>query len=118
MKRVCPGFYITEMSITLAWYRDFLGFECTFQVEGEREPPYAIVSRDEISIHLSLDRDGISARRGFCYIEADDVERLYKEFGDAGVIVARPLEESSYGMKDFVIKDYEGNLLSFGESVD
>lgn len=118
MKNACPGFYITEMNITLAWYHDFLGFECTFRVQGEKEPPYAIVSRDRVSIHLSLDRDGNSARRGFCYIQTDDVESLYEEFEEAGVIMVRPLEESSYGMKDFVIKDYEDNLISFGESVD
>ncbi len=115
MNRTCPGFNIADMNTSIEWYRDFLGYECTFKVSDEEIPPYAIVSKDDISIHLSLDQSGLLVGTSFCYIETDNIDELYRQLDTAGVIFIRHIENSSYGMRDFVIKDYEGNQISFGE---
>ncbi|OUS29196.1 hypothetical protein A9Q99_08765 [Gammaproteobacteria bacterium 45_16_T64] len=115
MSRACPGLNVSDMNTTLQWYKDFLGFECTFKVPNESVPPYAIVSKGDVSIHLSLDKSGSLAGTGFCYIETDDIDTVFQELDDAGVIFTRGLEDSSYGMRDFVFKDYEGNSISFGQ---
>ncbi|MEE8059588.1 MAG: VOC family protein [Pseudomonadales bacterium] len=115
MSRACPGLNITDMNTTIEWYQDFLGFKCTFKVPNEAIPPYAIVSKNEVSIHLSLDLTDSLSGTGFCYIETENIDILYKQLVDAGVIFIREIEDSSYGMRDFVVKDYEGNKISFGE---
>lgn len=114
MNRSHPGFHISDMNSSIAWYKDFLKFECTFSVPNEDSPPYAIVSRDGVSIHLAHDKSGTKSGRNFCYIETDDIDNLYKELDKAGVVFVRRIEDSSYGMRDFVIKDCEGNEISFG----
>ena len=115
MSRACPGLNITDMNITIEWYQDFLGFECTFRAPNKVAPPYAIMTKNDISIHLSLDSTGSLSGTGFCYIETDNIDALYKQLDDAGVIFIREIEDSSYGMRDFVVKDYEGNKIRFGE---
>ena len=115
MINASPGFYVRDMATNLEWYKDFLGFECTFRVPGENPPPYAIVSHDDVSIHLSVDSIGNRFGNGFCYIDTHNIETLYRKYVDTGVIFIRHLESSSYGMRDFEIKDYEGNRIGFGE---
>ncbi len=118
MNRACPGLNIVDMNTSIQWYQDFLGYECTFRVPtSEAMSPYAIVSKNNICIHLLLDTEGSLAGTGFCYIETDDVTGLYEELLNNGVIFVRDIEDSSYGMKDFVIKDYEGNKISFGSKI-
>jgi len=118
MSRSCPGFNIADMNTTIEWYQDFLGYKCTFKVPNERVPPYAIVSNGDVSIHLSRDQTGSLAGTGFCYIEVKNVDELYSKLSKAGLIFVRDIEDSSYGMRDFVIKDYEGNQISFGENLN
>jgi uncharacterized glyoxalase superfamily protein PhnB len=115
MNRTYPGFYVVDINTSIAWYKDFLGYECTFKVRDEDITPYAIVSKGDISIHLAHDPTGTHIGAGFCYIETDDVVSIYDELNGAGVIFVREIEDSAYGMRDFVIKDYEGNKISFGE---
>jgi len=112
--RASPGFYVADMLTSIQWYEDYLGFKCTYKVPSESIPPYAIVTRDGVSIHLSLDRSASKIGTGFCYIETNHIDDIYTEFQEAGVIFLRTIEESSYGMRDFVIKDNEGNEISFG----
>ena len=50
-----------------------------------------------------------------CYLRVTGVERLYREFREAGVERITELEERSWGMKEFAVVDPEGNLLRVGE---
>jgi len=117
MSKACPGFNIADMNTSIEWYQHFLGYECTFKVSDESEPPYAIVSKGDVSIHLSKDNTGSLMGTNFCYIESEDIDKLYRELEESGVIFVRPIENSAYGMRDFVIKDYEGNQISFGQEM-
>ena len=50
IRQIAPQFFTTDIPATLAYYKDKLGFEClgTWQ-----DPPvYAIVARDQHSIHF------------------------------------------------------------------
>ena len=47
----------------------------------------------------------------------DDVDALYAEFQEANVIHPNgPLEVKSWGMKEFVVLDLDGNALRIGQS--
>lgn len=108
---------VVDMNTTLQWYQDFLAYKCSFQLTNEETPPYAIVSKDNISIHLALTQDPNLSGIGFCYIEVDNIDELYNELNKVGAIFVRNIENSDYGIRDFVIKDYEGNKLSFGQNI-
>ena len=52
MRQIAPQLFTVEMTATLAYYRDKLGFDC---VGSWDDPPvYAIVARDEHRIHFRL----------------------------------------------------------------
>ena len=49
VRKIAPMFFVTDISATLVYYRDKLGFECQ---DTWRDPPvYAIVARDQHAIH-------------------------------------------------------------------
>jgi predicted enzyme related to lactoylglutathione lyase len=115
LQKVSPTLHVTDMRRTLSFFEGSLGFRCTFKVHDELHPeiPYAIVERDDVAIHLQL-RDG-AAGTSSCYITVDDADAVWAQVQKAGVRVLRPIEDSSYGMRDFNIADPDGNTLGFGQ---
>lgn len=48
------------------------------------------------------------------YVVCDDPDTLFARATGAGAEVVRPLGDTDYGSRDFVVRDPEGNLWSFG----
>jgi catechol 2,3-dioxygenase-like lactoylglutathione lyase family enzyme len=117
LKAAYPGLFVKDMRKALEFYEGKLGFQCTFKVDDELHPeiPYAIVKRDDVALHLSLDRGQGLAGKGFCYIDVDVIDGLAEEWKAAEVTFVRALEDSRYGMRDFVAADHDGNHLGFGQ---
>ena len=118
IRQIAPQFFTADMTTTLAYYRDQLGFAC----EGTYlDPPvYAIVVRDGQHIHFRLapapavfsekyDDELLDA-----YLRVDDADALHAEFAARGVTFTRPLADTPWGMREFVLKDCDGRLLAFG----
>jgi hypothetical protein len=50
IRQIAPLFFTTDIPVTLAYYKDKLGFEC---LSTWQDPPvYAIVARDQHAIHF------------------------------------------------------------------
>ncbi|MDY7086489.1 MAG: VOC family protein [Actinomycetota bacterium] len=49
-----------------------------------------------------------------CYVVADDVDALHERATRAGAEVVKPLSDTDYGSREFIARDPEGNLWSFG----
>ena len=118
LKRVSPTLCVADMRRTLSFFEGSLGFRCTFKLHDDLHPeiPYAIVERDQVEVHLKL-RDE-AAGLSSCYITVDDADSIWMEVQNAGVRVTRPIENSSYGMRDFNVADPDGNILGFGQPID
>lgn len=110
-----PVFTVSSIDSAVAVYSK-LGFTEEFRVG---EPPfYAGVQRDGIGIHLNLDDGTGRVGNGACYSMVDDVNSLWDEFQEAGVEVIEPIGDRPYGMRDFYIRDGDGNSLGFGTSIE
>lgn len=109
---IAPGFYVTDLSRATQFYEQKLGFTKTYGNEG-----YAVLKRDDVSIHLSRDASG-KAGKGFATVYVADVAGIHAACADSGVVITRPLEASEYGMNDFVIADVDGNTLLIGEPAE
>jgi uncharacterized glyoxalase superfamily protein PhnB len=48
------------------------------------------------------------------YVVTDDPDGLHDRAGKAGATIVRPLSDTDYGSRDFIARDPEGNLWSFG----
>ncbi|HZU27687.1 MAG TPA: VOC family protein [Bryobacteraceae bacterium] len=118
IRKIAPLFFTTDISSTVAWYKDKLGFEClgTWQ-----DPPvYAIVSRDRQVIHFrcaeppTANPDKYPEELLDAYVFIDDADALYAEYEARGVEFTRGLGNMPWRCREFVVKDCDGRLLAFG----
>lgn len=108
---------VQNLSASLAFYVDVLGFTREF-VYGD-PPFYGGVKRDDTVIHLSASPE--SNRRlglGSVYVFCDEVDTFYSEVKRKGAEITSPLNTYPYGMRDFQLKDPDGNLICFGCPVE
>jgi uncharacterized glyoxalase superfamily protein PhnB len=110
---IAPVLVVRDIERSLAYFRDALGFDLAF-IYGE-PTFYAGVCRGSVTIHLqsatSTDRQpgqaGIS-------IFTSDVDALYEELRERGAEIVKPPADYDYGMRDFDVRDPDGNALCFG----
>jgi len=106
-------FIVNDLARSVAFYRDVLGFNVAFSY-GE-PPSYAGVERDDVIIHLfDARRAPRQAGQGGIYIFASDVDAIYREFTSRGGVAMGEPGDRPYGMRDFDVKDPDGNWVSFG----
>jgi uncharacterized glyoxalase superfamily protein PhnB len=118
IRLIAPQFFTTDIPATLAYYKDKLGFDClgTWQ-----DPPvYAVVARDNRRIHFRYaeapapNPDKYADELLDAYLFVEDVDALYAEFAPRGVEFTRPLGNTPWHSREFVLKDCDGRLLAFG----
>jgi uncharacterized glyoxalase superfamily protein PhnB len=106
-------FVVRDVGESVAHYRDVLGFHVEFTYG---EPAfYAGVERGEVSIHLQAATDTErQTGQAAIYIFVTAVDALYEELRSRGALVLGEPNDYSYGMRDFAIRDPDGNQLVFG----
>jgi len=118
IRQIAPQFFTTDIPATLAYYRDKLGFDClgTWQ-----DPPlYAIVGRDERSIHFRRAEPPAPNPNKYAdelldaYVFVEDADALFAEYAARGVEFTRGLANMPWRSREFVVKDCDGRLLAFG----
>ena len=119
--RIAPQFFTTDIPATLAYYKDRLGFEC---LSTWQDPPeYAIVARDEHTIHFRRAEPPIANPDKYtdelldAYLFIEDADALYAEYEASGVEFTRGLANTPWHSREFVLKDCDGRLLAFGANM-
>ena len=119
-----PLFIVRDVPKTLAFYRDLLGFDITFEGPEPDDIFFGIVKRDRAMImfkDVDIDptpnptRDighGIAAWDVYVYVP--DPDALYEEFSSRSVEFVRPLENNSDDLRGFEVRDINGYVLFFG----
>ena len=110
-ERIAAGMPVNDILECTAFYVDILGFQRRYSNED-----YVVLQRDNVSIHLS--HMPHRAGTGFCSIVVRGVDTFYTSCIAAGVKVNRMIENSSYGMRDFVLLDPAGNSILVGELIE
>ena len=95
------------------FYGDTLGFHLEF-VWGEPNF-YMGFSANGLEFHLSTHHLGVGT--GTLYFEVDDVQTFYDAVVSRGGVPSSAPTNQPYGMKDFDIKDADGNTIGFGQRV-
>jgi len=124
---IAPFFIVRDVPAALAFYRDRLGFEITFQGPEPDDIFFGIVQRDAAMIivksigvepvpnHTRDIKQGIA--RWDAYLHVPDPDALAAEFASRQVEFFRTIEDSENGddgLRGFELKDADGYILFFG----
>jgi len=118
--RVAPFFLVADVTKAAEFYCDKLGFTIIGYF-FEEPPVFAMVSRDERIVMLSLSGSRGGSNRSHkaeaidAYLWVDDVDALYAEFQRSGAEIVMPPTLRVYGMKELEVRDLDGYVLCFGQ---
>lgn len=121
--RSAPYFPVADVERSAAHYEHVLGFRREYV--GGTPPQFAIVSRDGLPIMLRLvptpERITPNEKQGGAwdaFFWVRDVEALHAELSGRGAdIVYGPIDQESYHMREFAVRDREGYVLGFGQAL-
>ena len=121
---VAPLFIVRDVPATLAYYRNKLGFEITFQGPERDDIFFGMVQRGNAMFmfkDVNIDpvpnytRDighGIASWDAYVYVPEPDA--LYEEFVSRDVYFKMPLCDNSDNLRGFEVKDINGYIIYFG----
>lgn len=121
--RVFPSFRYRDPEAVIRWLRDVLGFTVHARYPETGELAHAELAFGSAMIMLGPVRDdnygdlvGAPGPQGgkSVYVSVDDVDRLYERVQASGVAIEEPPTDRDYGSREFVCRDPEGNIWSFG----
>jgi uncharacterized glyoxalase superfamily protein PhnB len=114
LTRIAPELPATNLSETIEYYEQRLGFEVTMRMPGG---DYAIVERDSIALHLFEDAARVHSRAGL-HIFTPDLDELHAELKARGAHFKQEIAVKPWGNREFRIVDQSGNELKFTEAAN
>ncbi len=103
-----PELPVADVERAQQHYRDALGFEI-----GWLYPDKGIgaVSRDKVTIFFRK-RDS-PFEPAVHWVFAEDIDVSYQELQSSGANIVEPLEKKPWGLRQFTVKDLDGNIFYF-----
>jgi len=119
-----PLFIVRNVPATLAFYRDKLGFDITFQGPEPNDIFFGIAQRGRAMIMFkTVDVEpvpnhtrnvGHGIARWDAYIYVPDPDTLAAEFSSRNVEFFGPLTDNTDNLRGFEVQDRDGYVLYFG----
>ena len=108
-------FVVTDVARSTAYYRDALGFAVAFEYGAPIY--YVCLCRDDVDLHLidARQTERRAGHGGLCLF-VTDVDKLHAELVARGACPITAPEDRPYGMRDFNLRDPDGNHLTFGQA--
>jgi catechol 2,3-dioxygenase-like lactoylglutathione lyase family enzyme len=122
--KVTPNLVVADIERSTAYYRDVLGFSIVTTVPEQPPSAFVWLKRGEVDIFLN-DRKTVGehdpelAKKPIggsftIYILLAGVDEFYAAVAGRATVV-EPLETKFYGMRECLIADPDGYLLTFAE---
>lgn len=121
--RSAPYFPVADVKSLATYYERVFGFRSEYSAGDP--PEFAIASRDGLSIMLrrvtAPDKIVPNEKQGGswdAFFWVRDAKALHAELAANGaVVVYGPMVQQAYQMLEFAVRDPEGYVLGFGESL-
>jgi catechol 2,3-dioxygenase-like lactoylglutathione lyase family enzyme len=124
LKRLIPNLLVADVSRSVAFYRDVLGFAVEQTVPDASPYVFAIVKSGGAEIYLNAPGPAVEeypALKGrplggtlTLFIQVEDIRGSYAELKDR-VPVVMPLETKWYGVTEFAFLDPDGYIITFAQ---
>ena len=101
-----PELPVADVERAQLHYRDVLGFEIGWLYPGKE---IGSVSRSDIGPIFFRKRNS-PFEPAVHWIFAEDIDAAYQELKAFGANIAEPLEKKPWGLRQFTVKDLDGNL--------
>jgi predicted enzyme related to lactoylglutathione lyase len=108
---VIPQFGVRDVPVAQRWYRDVLGLE----IKWLWEDSFGSVGRDLVEIFLFATDD---PKPSWCSLFVDDVDGVYDAVRERGGEIESALETKPWNVREFTVRDPDGNCLRVGEGVE
>jgi len=122
--RLYPTRRCADADGVIAWLKDVVGFTEHVVYRDDK----GVVQHAELAYGCSIlmlgqDRDDDygrlvgprEARAGdSLYLAVTDIDALYRQVRGSGAVIERPLQDTTYGSREFLCRDPDGGLWSFG----
>jgi uncharacterized glyoxalase superfamily protein PhnB len=122
--RIYPTFRYRDAAGMIAWLTDIFGFTLHANYKDDK----GTVQHAELAYGPSMIMLGTLAKDAYgamvgndvvpgaksIYVAVDDPDALFARAERAGVTVLEGLTDRDYGSREFIVRDPEGNVWSFG----
>jgi len=117
MNTVIPMIHVPDVSATVEWYRS-IGFNVrnTNVEEGEMNWAALTYGDGEFMLNAAGNPSTAHRRKVDLYVSTTGIDDLYDTLKQR-VDVVEPPHNTFYGMREFIIRDYNRFWLTFGEPV-
>jgi uncharacterized glyoxalase superfamily protein PhnB len=122
--RIYPTFRYRDAAAMIAWLTDIFGFTVRASYkDGNGAVQHAELAYGSAMIMLgTVADDAYGAMVGSAvvpgakstYVAVDDPDALFAKAEAAGVTIEEGLTDRSYGSREFIVRDPEGNVWAFG----
>jgi len=111
IKGAAPVLPCKDVNETIEFFKSKLNFDKTWVHQGF----YGGAYNGNAEFHFYKTEGEVSPAIVYCFVEnSDDVHEFAKS---NGVEISNPLCDQPYGLRDFTIKDNNGNMISFGSEI-
>jgi catechol 2,3-dioxygenase-like lactoylglutathione lyase family enzyme len=126
-RKLTPNLLVADVSRSLSFYTDVLGFARGMTVPDE--PPFLFASVTSGSVEVFFNEANNAVKEypslagrplgasGTMFIELEGIDAYYASL-DGRVTVTMPIATQWYGMREFAIADPDGYLITFAERTE
>jgi len=103
-----PELPVADVERAQQHYRDALGFEIGWLYPGNE---IGAVLRDKVTIFFRKKKPPFEP--AIHWVFAEDIDATHQELQSLGANIVEPLEKKPWGLRQFTVKDLDGNLFYF-----
>jgi uncharacterized glyoxalase superfamily protein PhnB len=106
--QLVPELPVADVERAQEHYRDVLGFEIGWLYPAKE---IGAVSRSNVAIFFRKRKPPFEP--AVHWVFAEDIDATYEELMSLGANIVEPLERKPWGLRQFTVKDPDGNLFYF-----
>jgi uncharacterized glyoxalase superfamily protein PhnB len=124
LTKLTPNLIVADVSRSIAFYRDVLGFSLETTVPDAAPYVFAIVQSGPVEIFLNAPEPAVAEYPAFkdrpiggtltLFIQVDDVRGAHEALKNR-VEIVMPLEKKWYGPTEFAFTDPDGYVITFAQ---
>lgn len=120
---IMPILAVSNITASIAFYQDKLGFSVGVNMPGEDGMPFFAIVDKGAPVHIGLQQDNNAGERGkgvifMVYVSDDtDMHAYYAEVQEKGAPIIEELKEEYWGDQLFSVTDPDGYYLSLCKTV-